>query len=291
MSIGERFEIEEKIRIAMGRLRRAIELHKPICVIGLFSGGHDSFSACYILGELRGWVECMNINLEWSHINTGMGIEETRNYVRRTCKTRDWYLHEMKAAENQNAKGQPDPQIYEELVKAYGFPGPGHHGKMYNRLKERALRMLERYHGANCRGKNKKRVMYVSGCRTQESTRRMANTKEVQIDGRRIWCAPLHDWSKIDTSNLLERANQPRNIVVDLIHKSGECLCGAFKDQNSNELAELAMFPETRPAYEEIMRLNAIVRPIHGWGWGEKPPTKPKPSKLAPGQLCWSCMK
>lgn len=104
-------------------------------------------------------------------------------------------------------------------------------------LKERQLRQLERDYKASGRKSNLRRVMYVSGARTQESTRRMGNTAEVQIDGRRIWVAPCHDWSKLDTSDYLEHFGQPRNLVVDLIHKSGECLCGAFAKKG--ELAEL----------------------------------------------------
>lgn len=286
MSYCEREAIKAKIGVSVQRVMRAVELHRPIAVYGLFSGGHDSFCGTYIASK----IPIKNqIPFSAVHINTGIGVELTRQYVRDTCSRNGWPLREFRAADNLNGNGKPDPQIYEELVLKYGFPGPGHHGKMYNRLKERALRMLQRQSGANCRGKKKRRVMYISGCRSAESKRRMAHTEEVQIDGQRIWVAPLHDWTKLDTSHCLEFANQPRNIVVDLIHKSGECLCGAFVDPESNELEELSRFPQTRQAYEEIMRLISIVKPIHGWGWGEYPTKKQRACKLKSGVLCHSC--
>lgn len=212
--------------------------------------------------------------------------------MRETCAKLKCPLLEKCASENTNGKGEPDPQIYEEIVTKLGFPGPGFHGRMYQRLKERPLRMVEREFEANCRGKRKRRVMFISGCRSEESVRRMANTEEVQIDGRRIWVAPIHDWTKLDCSLAIELFKCSRNPVVDLIHKSGECLCGAFANSDrQNELDELNLWDITRPAYTEIMRLQAIVKPLHGWGWGERPPKEDKRQLCLPGNLCSGCQK
>lgn len=274
-------DVSDKLKIAVDRLNRAIALHNPVAVIGLFSGGHDSFSACYVASQHPKFTAAV-------HINTGTGIEATRDYVIETCSKRGWPLLEFKAKENRNAKGELDPQDYSEIVRRYGFPGPFGHGIMYVRLKQRALQALGRQFKANCRGKSKKRILLVSGARTKESTRRMGNTKEVQIDGNRIWVAPIHDWTKLDTSLLLEQVGQPRNIIVDLIHKSGECLCGAFAKRG--ELEELALWPQTRPAYDRIKALEAEVKLIHGWGWGEKP-LKKQTGLIKPEDqhLCQSC--
>lgn len=285
LNLAEVQAIEQMIETSVKRILAVVERYKPIKVLGLLSGGHDSASVCYVLSKALPDFEIV-------HVNTGFGVEATREYVRSLCASRGWPLREMKASENTRADGTPDPQIYEEIVRKYGFPGPGWHGRIYQRLKERALRRVERFYGADCRGRVKKRVLYVNGCRSQESKRRMANTKELQIDGRRIWCAPIHDWSKCQTSQCLEVAGIPRNPVVDLIHMSGECLCGAMADDNrAEELAALAAFPITRPAYEKIMALQAEVQPVKGWGWGERPPRKPPACKVQPGQLCWSCIK
>lgn len=277
-----RENMQEKIAVALGRLDAAIQDLKPIAVFGLFSGGHDSFSARYVASQHPAFTAAV-------HINTGIGIRGTRDYVVETCKNRKWKLLEYKAVENVGKNGNPDPQVYDDFVRRHGFPGPHGHGMMYVRLKERALLRLQRDHGATARGKEKRRVLYVSGCRTQESERRMANTQEMQVDGQRIWCAPIHDWSKLDTTELLEYAKQPRNPIVDLIHKSGECLCGAFAKKG--ELAELGIWPETREAYERITALEKEVVPVFGRGWGERPQRGGKKQMRLPGMLCWSCDK
>lgn len=164
---------------------------------------------------------------------------------------------------------------------------------MYVKLKERCLDMLERKWKAS----GSRRLLYISGCRSQESQRRMANTNEVQISGRRVWCAPIHDWTTSDTNELMEYDNIPRNPVVDLIHKSGECLCGAFAKRG--ELEELRLWPETRDAYNEIIALQAeVVAAGFPWGWEDYPPDWYQEKKR--GQtfllnydqhLCWSCNK
>lgn len=269
-----------QIDIAVARINLAIERHKPIAVFGLFSGGHDSFSASYVASLASRFDGIV-------HINTGIGIAATRQYVQETCEARGWKLLEYKATENTNAAGKPDPQCYEAIVLKHGFPGPAGHRAMYIRLKERALVRLARDFGAGCRKQEKKRIMLISGARQQESARRMGTTKEVMIDGRRIWVSPIIDWSKLDTSELLAHVNQPRNIVVDLIHKSGECLCGAFA--KPGELEELAMWPQTLPEYNRIKALEAQVTPIHGWRWGHRPIRRNKFQMELPGMLCWSC--
>lgn len=258
--------IEQKIDIALGRVAAAVKLFDPIEVFGLYSGGHDSFSACYIASlhpRFSGAV----------HINTGIGVEATREHVRETCAIRCWKLLEYKALENRTAKGEPDPKDYDALVLAHGFPGPYGHGMMYNRLKERPLRMLERDCGAVSRKRRPRRVVYVSGERQDESVRRMGhiNGQWINEEGRRIWCGPIFDWSKSDTSDLIDFVKAKRNLVVDLIHKSGECLCGAFAKKG--ELAELGMWPQTRPAYDRIIALQERVKAAgFPWGWEDAPP-------------------
>jgi len=284
MNMRDRQEINNLIEQALARLSSAIEKHKPIAVFGLFSGGHDSFTASYIASLHPAFTAAV-------HINTGTGIPLTRDYVYKTANARKWKFLEYKATENTNAKGEPDPQIYADIVRQFGFPGPFGHRMMYSRLKERQLRRLERDFGASGRRNDPKRVMYVSGCRSAESDRRMANTEEVQVDGRRVWVAPIHDWSKLNTSELMESVEQPRNLIVDLIHKSGECLCGAFAKKG--ELAELGMWPQTRAAHDEIIRLENEVGPQFGWGWEDKPPKNYKTQPMLAGinSLCWSCDK
>lgn len=73
----------------------------------------------------------------------------------------------------------------------------------------------------------------------------------------------------IDCSEYMERHQIPRNPVKDLIHMSGECLCGAFA--HKGELAEIELwYPDTAA---EIRRIEARVREAgFPWGWEEQPP-------------------
>lgn len=254
--------IDQKVQIALKRVSDAVDRFDPIEVFGLYSGGHDSFSACFVASlhpRFSGAV----------HINTGIGVEATRDHVRETCKNCCWRLLEYKALENTKANGEPDPKSYDDWVMKHGFPGPPQHAILYVNLKERALERLARDFKA--KGKHK-RLMYITGARSQESERRMGNVHpEPEIHGRTVWVNPIHDWTKLDTTNLIEYVKAKRNPVVDLIHKSGECLCGAFAKKG--ELAELGMWPQTRPAYERIVALQQRVRDAgFPWGWEEAPP-------------------
>jgi 3'-phosphoadenosine 5'-phosphosulfate sulfotransferase (PAPS reductase)/FAD synthetase len=268
----------------------AIDQHKPKAVFGLFSGGHDSLTATYVASQHPKFTAAV-------HINTGIGIEATRDFVRKTCEKQNWKLLEYKATENTDAEGNPDPQNYDDLVLQHGFPGPFMHNKMYNRLKERQLRRLERDYGATA----KDPIMYVSGVRSQESVRRMRHTQVMQAEGRRIWVAPIHDFTKDDCGEVIKQAGLEFNPVVLHTGKSGECLCGAYA--HPGELDEMRFWSETRPAYERIIELQKKVNAVgFPWGWEEQPPKWWKEKKSgqtfmldydsdAPQHLCWSCNK
>ena len=177
----------------------------------------------------------------------------------------NWNLIVYKATENVNAKGEPDPKIYEELVLKYGFPGAFGHGLMYNRLKERQLRRLARDFG----GTSKEPVMLISGCRKEESTRRMGTTKAIDPQGRFLWVAPFASMTALDCAEYMKREDIPRNQVKDLLHMSGECLCGAFA--HPGELKEIELwYPKTAA---HIHRIQEKVRAAgFPWGWEEQPP-------------------
>jgi len=282
--------IESKIQTALSRIDAAIKSTHPVAVFGLFSGGHDSVSATAVASLHPSFTSAV-------HINTGIGVERTRQYVRDTCSLKEWPLKEYEAAKHINSNGEPDPQHYRDFVLKYGFPGPNGHGMMYARLKERALIRLQREWKCTAKKSAPRRIMFISGCRSDESRRRMANTEEVQTDGQRIWCAPIHDWNKSDTSDLMQHLGIHRNPVVDLIHKSGECLCGAYA--SSGELEELSLWTETRPAYDYIIALQEEVRAAgFPWGWEQEPPKWFQEKKKGQSfmleydqHLCWSCNK
>lgn len=230
-------------------LHRAIELHEPTHIFGLLSGGDDSLTVVHWTHQQLG--DLMDAAV---HINTGIGIPQTRAFVDVICKRFQWKLLEYKAADC--------GQIYEEIVLEFGFPGPSLHNKMYCRLKERPLRALTKDHpGGN--------LLLISGVRQQESAKRMKLTEAVQKDGRRIWCAPFFHWSNDQVREYRAGIDLPKNPAKEYLCMSGECLCGAYA--RPNELKQIEMFfPETGAYLRDLeRRVKAAGFP---WGWDEAPP-------------------
>ena len=285
--------MDDKKRIALEVIDEACDRYKCKKVFALFSGGDDSLAALRVAVEHKNFTAAV-------HCNTGIGVEATREFVRQTCRGMRIPLIEYKAAENTNGKGQPDPQIYEQLVLEQGFPGPTiyGHGKMYNRLKERGLRRLRREHTDR-----KENIVLASGCRSEESVRRMGTTKRISVekdDRRRIWVNHIHDWTKTDTHFFREDNALKRNPVAAMICKSGECLCGGFG--NEGELEELLIHDLTRPLGRYLLDLERrVLAAGFPWRWHEGPPkwwleSRRGQSSLfemnqnpAPGPMCQGC--
>jgi len=250
--------INRQLLQAKNILLSAIEEIKPAAVIGLFSGGHDSYTVTHFAAE------CLGDKLTAvCHIDTGIGIPETQQFVIDRCKAHNWPLEIYRAVENVNADGTPNPMIYEELVLKHGFPGPYSHGMMYALLKERQVRRIVRDH------KTRDPVLLISGCRKEESTRRMGNTKEVSGAGSTWWVAPFTHMTGSDCAEYMRSRNLPKNIVKERLCMSGECLCGAFA--HSNELEEIEYwYPEVG---KRIRTLEVKVREAgFPWGWEDSPP-------------------
>jgi 3'-phosphoadenosine 5'-phosphosulfate sulfotransferase (PAPS reductase)/FAD synthetase len=281
-------ELETKARAI---LAEAIEKHvladkrKVAGIVVLFSGGNDSTTLAHLF---------KNQATHAAHANTGIGIEKTRQYVRDTCASwglpllekhteegatyRDLVLGRVRARTGPNAG---------TVLWPGGFPGPASHWMMYQRLKERAL---EKVRSDLVSNPYRERVIFLAGRRADESGRRkhLADKGPIERKGSTVWVSPLVDWTKLDL-NAYRRvhADVPRNEVSDLLHMSGECLCGAFA--HSGELEEIAeWFPEVA---EEIRALEAevlasgVAPPERcKWGWGAG---KEKPSRTGP--LCDAC--
>lgn len=242
---------------ALAVLEGAIAGFDPSHVFAMFSGGHDSLTATAIAAEHPRFTAAV-------HIDTGIGIDETREFVRETCRAQGWPLLEY----------QP-PVSYDDIVLEHGFPGPGAHRYAYVRLKERCVDALVREHKTGRRTK----VVLVTGARSQESRRRMGHVEAVQVEVEsvKVWVAPIHDWTKADCNALIDGRGLPRNPVVDAIHMSGECLCGSY----ANAMEERPLIGALYPAVERRIRdleLRAEEAGIVACEWGKRPPT------VAPGQ-------
>jgi 3'-phosphoadenosine 5'-phosphosulfate sulfotransferase (PAPS reductase)/FAD synthetase len=240
----------------------------------LYSGGNDSTTIAHMF---RG------VATHAIHANTGIGIEQTREFVRRVCA--EWSLPLIE---------KHPPVSYDAFVLEHGFPGPGLHYRMYQRLKERCLDAARYDLGVA----NKRKVygVYVAGRRRAESERRSmpGQVPLFERDGSVVWVSPIAEWTKLDlvTYRLMMR-DVPRNETSDLIHMSGECLCGAFAKKG--ELAEIASWSQFAPAVAHIRRLEAAIADRDDipaerkrWGWGADREWKPR-GRAKVGRLCSSC--
>ena len=246
-------DFKERVEAAHAVIDRAAEEEpRPVThLFALFSGGHDSLAATHVTAQHPRFSAVV-------HINTGIGVEATREFVRETCRREGWPLKEYHP---------PAGMSYRELVLAHGFPGPAGHTFMYRALKERAIRQLIKEHKV----RRFDRLLLATGVRTQESLRRMRQVDQVYRDGAQLWVAPIYDWSKADCSAYIEAQGLPRNPVVDTMHMSCECCCGAFS--RPGEMAELELwYPETA---REIRELEAEVaaQGHKACVWGKRPPS------------------
>lgn len=244
---------------------------RAVCV--LFSGGNDSTTLAHLFRNEADY---------FVHANTTIGIEETRDFVRNVSE--EWgvpLLERMPPREQDRYRAQ---------VLRDGFPGPAWHGRMYTRLKERALDQVRRELISNPR---RERIVFIAGRRRTESQRR-STIPSVERRGSTVWVSPLVNWTKADLNTYrLTQGDVPANRVSDLIHMSGECLCGSFAAPG--EHAEIAYwFPEVA---EQIAALEAEIAdrddiPNHRkqWGWGADPTKKALDGKASKsGLLCSSC--
>lgn len=220
----------------------------------LYSGGNDSTVLAHMFKDRATHA---------IHANTGIGIEATRQFVRDTCA--DWNLPLIE---------EHPPTSYRELVmgenKGYagGFPGPAMHWLMYQRLKERCLEQARRKLLTN---PYRERVVFLAGRRRDESQRR-ADIGAVDRKGSMVFVSPLVSWTKLDLNTYRQMfPNVPKNLVSDLLHMSGECLCGAFA--HAGELDEIGeWFPEVKAEIEtleaDVLATGRVPAWKCRWGWG-----------------------
>lgn len=247
--------------------------YNPVAKFALLSGGNGSLGATH-------WAMNNVPGCQVAHINTGIGIPRTRQFVHETCEREGWPLTEIRAKEDCG-------QDYDQIVLRHGFPGPVTHNIMYRRLKERAIEELVR------RNKTKRsdKVMLLTGICHDDSQRRSGyGGREITFRGAQMWVNHLYWAGQSWTHRYLNEHRVPRNPVARQLGMSGECLCGAFAT-----LGELNMVRYACPrTAQRIERLQIEVRAAgHDWGWEESPP-KPlivndDPDLFSP--LCVNCLK
>ena len=227
-------------------------------IVTLFSGGKDSQVLAHLM---RGWTDF------YGHANTGIGIEGTRDYVRATARA--WGVPLIERS--------PRPErTYETYVLKHGFPGPGRHGHIFNRIKGDCFLQIK---DAVVDHPYRQRVLFVAGRRLTESARRERRKIPVWERDRSIaWVSPLRGWTNLDlTAYRLRYPDIPRNRIADEIDMSGECLCGAFAQPG--ELGLLRAYPPAADVVRQIddLAIRALLAgvPATKCRWGRRPSDRP----------------
>jgi hypothetical protein len=149
------------------------------------------------------------------------------------------------------------------------------HYKMFHRLKLRCIEQITRELIGN---PLTHRILFIGGRRRTESSRR-ASIPEMDRQGSKVFVSPMVNWTKPDmgTYRLRQGAQGdpvPVNQTADLIHMSGECLCGAYA--SPGERAEVSYwYPKPFDFIADLERRLAgrTDLPDHRkcWGWGADP--------------------
>lgn len=182
----------------------------------LLSGGKDSTLAAFEMDRkerLKGVI----------YIDTGIGLDETRQYVEELSDELDWKLKVFKGYVS-----------YDDYVLKHGFPTPSGHSQIMHILKLDAVRRFIFW--------SKKELgetpLLFSGVRSQESERRSRWARRIQFYEGAMWDCPIFHY---DTSRVWELHYEykiPINSSYGIIGKSGDCLCGAFGNLAEKRLIE-----------------------------------------------------
>jgi 3'-phosphoadenosine 5'-phosphosulfate sulfotransferase (PAPS reductase)/FAD synthetase len=172
----------------------------------------------------------------------------------------------------------------------HGFPGPASHGTSYWRLKGRALEQLLR---ETKQGHPRSaRVLFLSGVRRAESHRRaQRNAIERAPCKAAVFANPLIDWTGEEMRRYRAEHRMPESPAAALLHRSGECNCGAFAKAQEERTMLKALYPEF---FAEIEALEAEahaagVRWCRWGGYDVHGNRAGGASRERPGLLCESC--
>lgn len=228
-------------------------------VHALLSGGKDSMTTVKVLADADRLLGCVSFE-------TGISTPDWKDFVADTCAKHGWPLQFFKT-----------PAVYADLVRKYGFPGPGKHGMFMNYLKGRCVREFRK---ANPGG------ILASGTRINESNRRFINTKPVSVwEGTPI-LTPIYDWTTERVWHFFRANNFRRSPAYETLRVSGDCACGAYAEKDEADRLHYH-YPTLGKQLDE---LGHSIRDDHPkrceWGWGWNQPRKKTAKEAA---LCNEC--
>lgn len=253
----------------------------PIRTFCLFSGGNDSGVLAH---------RCRDDYDVLLFIDTGLAVPGVEGHVIDFAKWLDKPLmtvrsghayREMVLGGRPMSNGEPEP--------AHGFPGKGHHGKAYSRLKERRIEEVVRC--TKIGHPRSASVLFLSGVRRDESQRRSKRMPLTEHHSAK-YCNPLIEWTNAEMRDYRERHELPESDVASLLHRSGECNCGAFADAEAERAMLKSLWPEWWADTIESLEREAEERGIRWCRWGgyDVEGNQAAGQSKAPGLLCSSCI-
>lgn len=255
---------------------RVRSLHRPIATFCLFSGGNDSTVLAH---RMRHTYD----GLAW--VDTGTALPGVEEFV---VAYAGWLGKPLTVLRHE---GDPYRRIVlggerpgGKVTQPLGFPGPMQHTRCYVDLKERLIERLVRE--AKEGHPRTARVMLLTGVRRGESQRRKGRAP-ITRRGSKVFVNPLTDWSDDQVRAYRSDHALPQSDVAALLHRSGECNCGAYA--TPDERADLqALYPDWWE--QRIAPLEAAAEaaglPSAKWGHGRD---LLDALEDEPGDLCSDC--
>ena len=220
----------------------AIEKYKLDSLYVLLSGGKDSVCMAHYIAttypkQFKGCV----------FTNTGLGAQDTRKFVIRYCKEKGWPLQLTYATKEHDR--------FINVIKKYGFAGPGNHGMWMGFLKYHAW-----YYFLKERLDAGEKAAFISGVRKKESVQRdkiKAYTKEpVDVNGRTIFIKPFLYKNGTQLWEYYNEHELEKSPVYEWLNKSGECYCGAFTMDFELKLLEIY----DKFAFDTIKHYERVIK-------------------------------
>ncbi len=213
-----------------------------------------------------------------------LGDELWWKRFRAAAQTRPELTIEMMVAEDKSS-GRVSSKVYGNAP--FGFPGRGQHGKAYSRLKER--RIEEALRETKAGHPRTSAVLFLSGIRRSESRRR-AKREPLNQRGSAKFCNPLIEWSGLDMAGYRSHFDLPVSDVAALLHRSGECNCGAFARAEEERTLMRTFWPQWWAETIEALEAEAEALGIRWCRWGGYDlEGNQAAGSSKPGLLCSSC--
>lgn len=201
----------------------AIFEHDPSHVFVLFSGGNDSKVLAHWAKRQLG--HRLNAAV---FVDTGVALPGVRDFAEEFCDRYEipFLVYETPYSE------------FVDMCRQHGMPGPGAHKYPYRRLKERRFDQVVAEHKTH----RYDRVLFLSGARRAESQTRTRSAIPSDRDGCQVWVNPLVDWTHAEMRAYSLKYDLPTSDVAALMHRSGECNCGAFAAPGEREML-MSLYP------------------------------------------------